>query len=74
MAWSVAAASRQAGTPLAGISAADARDLPMADDSADAVLLLGPLYHLTSSTAILVVTPRTSPPPTSTAQKNWLKR
>ncbi len=43
-----AAASRQAGTPLASISAGDARELPMADDSADAVLLLGPLYHLTS--------------------------
>jgi ubiquinone/menaquinone biosynthesis C-methylase UbiE len=43
-----AAASRQAGTPLASISAADARDLPIADDSTDAVLLLGPLYHLTS--------------------------
>jgi hypothetical protein len=32
-----AAASRQAGTALAGIRAADARDLPMADGSADAV-------------------------------------
>src|SRR5688500_13526762 len=26
----------------------DARDLPDADDSCDAVLLLGPLYHLTA--------------------------
>jgi SAM-dependent methyltransferase len=43
-----AAAARQAGTRLASISAADARELPMADGSADAVLLLGPLYHLTS--------------------------
>ena len=43
-----AAASRRAGTPLASISAGDARELPLADDSADAVLLLGPLYHLTS--------------------------
>ena len=43
-----AAAARQAGTPLASISAGDARDLPVADDSADTVLLLGPLYHLTS--------------------------
>ncbi|HXB49042.1 MAG TPA: class I SAM-dependent methyltransferase [Streptosporangiaceae bacterium] len=43
-----AAASRQAGIPLAGISAGDARDLPASDHSADAVLLLGPLYHLTS--------------------------
>ena len=43
-----AAASRQAGTPLAAISAGDARELPVADGSAGAVLLLGPLYHLTS--------------------------
>ena len=43
-----AAAAREAGTPLAGVLAADARDLPIADASADAVLLLGPLYHLTS--------------------------
>jgi SAM-dependent methyltransferase len=44
-----AAASRNAGTPLASVSLGDARELPAADDSADAVLLLGPLYHLTSS-------------------------
>jgi SAM-dependent methyltransferase len=43
-----AAASRNADTPLASVSLGDARDLPAADDSADAVLLLGPLYHLTS--------------------------
>jgi SAM-dependent methyltransferase len=43
-----AAASRTTGSALAGISAGDARDLPAADSSADAVLLLGPLYHLTS--------------------------
>ena len=43
-----AAASLRSRTPLAGISAGDARDLPIADGSADAVLLLGPLYHLTS--------------------------
>jgi ubiquinone/menaquinone biosynthesis C-methylase UbiE len=43
-----AAASGKAGKALAGISAGDARDLPAADGSADAVLLLGPLYHLTS--------------------------
>jgi 2-polyprenyl-3-methyl-5-hydroxy-6-metoxy-1,4-benzoquinol methylase len=42
-----AAASRDAGTPLAGISAGDARDLQVAGNSVDAVLLLGPLYHLT---------------------------
>jgi ubiquinone/menaquinone biosynthesis C-methylase UbiE len=32
---------------LAGISEGDARHLPFADESADVVLLLGPLYHLT---------------------------
>ena len=42
-----AAASRQAG-PAGRHLAGDARDLPIADGSADAVLLLGPLYHLTS--------------------------
>jgi SAM-dependent methyltransferase len=43
-----AAASRDAGTALAGISVGDARDLRPAGDGFDAVLLLGPLYHLTS--------------------------
>jgi|SRR5450756_157483 len=42
------AASRDAGTPLASASLGDARNLPAAGGSADAVLLLGPLYHLTS--------------------------
>jgi ubiquinone/menaquinone biosynthesis C-methylase UbiE len=32
---------------LAGISEGDARHLPFADESADVVMLLGPLYHLT---------------------------
>jgi ubiquinone/menaquinone biosynthesis C-methylase UbiE len=32
--------------PLAGCEVADARELPQPDDSADMVLLLGPLYHL----------------------------
>lgn len=32
--------------PLAGIAKGDARELPCEDASADAVLLLGPLYHL----------------------------
>ena len=31
---------------LAGAEVGDARNLPLPDDSADAVLLLGPLYHL----------------------------
>jgi SAM-dependent methyltransferase len=43
-----AAASRDAGTPLASVSAGDARDLGAFGDGFDAVLLLGPLYHLTS--------------------------
>ena len=33
--------------PLASAGPGDARDLPFPDGSADAVLLLGPLYHLT---------------------------
>jgi ubiquinone/menaquinone biosynthesis C-methylase UbiE len=33
--------------PLAGVAPGDARELPCEDASADAVLLLGPLYHLT---------------------------
>jgi SAM-dependent methyltransferase len=43
-----AAASRDSEAPLAGVSVGDARELRAADGSADAVLLLGPLYHLTS--------------------------
>lgn len=43
-----AAAARDAGTPLASATAGDARNLRAAGASADAVLLLGPLYHLTS--------------------------
>ena len=43
-----AAASRDAQAPLASVSLGDARDLQAADGSVDAVLLLGPLYHLTS--------------------------
>jgi len=43
-----AAAARDAGTPLASASVGDARNLRAAGRSADAVLLLGPLYHLTS--------------------------
>jgi SAM-dependent methyltransferase len=41
-------AAREAGVPLAA-EVGDARSLPAADDSADAVLLFGPLYHLTDS-------------------------
>jgi ubiquinone/menaquinone biosynthesis C-methylase UbiE len=36
-------------TPLASLSVADARRLPQADGSAAAVLVMGPLYHLTSA-------------------------
>jgi SAM-dependent methyltransferase len=35
--------------PLASLSIADARRLPQADGSAAAVLVMGPLYHLTSA-------------------------
>lgn len=42
-----AAASRHAPSPLASIMRADARRLPLQSGSCDAVLLLGPLYHLT---------------------------
>ena len=41
-----AASARQAGSSLASAEIGDARRLPFADQSADAVLLLGPLYHL----------------------------
>ncbi|MFC4066265.1 class I SAM-dependent methyltransferase [Actinoplanes subglobosus] len=41
------AASRAASAPLAGTAVGDARALDADDASADAVLLLGPLYHLT---------------------------
>jgi ubiquinone/menaquinone biosynthesis C-methylase UbiE len=41
-----AASEKQAGHPLASAEAGDARHLPYADATADAVLLLGPLYHL----------------------------
>jgi SAM-dependent methyltransferase len=39
-------ARAHAGPPLAGVTLGDARHLHEADASADAVLLLGPLYHL----------------------------
>ncbi len=40
------AASERAGVALAGAEVGDARALRLPDTSADAVLLLGPLYHL----------------------------
>ena len=40
------ASARQPDAPLAGAEAGDARALPVDDRSIDAVLLLGPLYHL----------------------------
>lgn len=42
-----AASDAQPSHPLASVTVGDARDLAFADGSADAVLLLGPLYHLT---------------------------
>lgn len=41
------ASSRQPEHPLAGAIVGDARRIAQPDDSADAVLMLGPLYHLT---------------------------
>ena len=41
-----AASAEQASTPLASAEVGDARRLNASDGSADAVLLLGPLYHL----------------------------
>lgn len=44
-----AEASAAAVRPLASVTLGDARALPFPDASADAVLLLGPLYHLTEA-------------------------
>lgn len=41
-----AASLRQPQMPIASLRVGDARRLPFADNSADAVLMLGPLYHL----------------------------
>jgi ubiquinone/menaquinone biosynthesis C-methylase UbiE len=43
------ASEDQAGAPLASIAIGDARELPYDDESADVVLMLGPLYHLTEA-------------------------
>ncbi len=43
-----AASAHQPGASLADARVGDARRLPFDDQSADAVLLLGPLYHLTN--------------------------
>jgi SAM-dependent methyltransferase len=44
-----AAAGAQPDAPLASAVVGDARELPVEDRSADVVLLLGPLYHLTDA-------------------------
>jgi ubiquinone/menaquinone biosynthesis C-methylase UbiE len=41
------ASRAQPGRPVAGFTLGDARSLARSDESTDAVLLLGPLYHLT---------------------------
>jgi ubiquinone/menaquinone biosynthesis C-methylase UbiE len=41
------ASARQPEAPLASAEVGDARALPWADETADAVVLFGPLYHLT---------------------------
>lgn len=43
----LAASAAQPAHPVASAIVGDARELPFEDGSADAVLLLGPLYHLT---------------------------
>jgi SAM-dependent methyltransferase len=43
------AASAGQAAPLASAAVGDARDLPFDDASADVVLMLGPLYHLTEA-------------------------
>jgi len=43
----IATSGQQPEAPLASAAVADARSLPWSDEYADAVLLLGPLYHLT---------------------------
>jgi ubiquinone/menaquinone biosynthesis C-methylase UbiE len=44
----IAASGRQLEAPLASVRVGDARSLPWNDKTVDAVLLLGPLYHLTA--------------------------
>jgi SAM-dependent methyltransferase len=44
-----AASAAQPDAPLASVAVGDARELPFAGESADAVLMLGPLYHLTDA-------------------------
>jgi ubiquinone/menaquinone biosynthesis C-methylase UbiE len=44
-----AASAQQPEAPLASAAHGDARELPFADASADVVLMLGPLYHLTAA-------------------------
>jgi SAM-dependent methyltransferase len=44
-----AASAAQPAAPLASVQQGDARDLPFAAAVADAVLMLGPLYHLTEA-------------------------
>ena len=43
------ASSKQPSHPVKSVETGDARRLAQADSSADAVLLMGPLYHLTNS-------------------------
>jgi SAM-dependent methyltransferase len=45
----LAASAAQREAPLASAVVGDARELPFADASADIVLMLGPLYHLTQA-------------------------
>jgi ubiquinone/menaquinone biosynthesis C-methylase UbiE len=45
------ARSAQSASPIASCSVADARELPLENGSAEVVLVMGPLYHLTNAAA-----------------------
>ena len=48
--YALDASEAQPDTPIASLTVGDARKLDLPDESVDAVLLLGPLYHLTDRT------------------------
>lgn len=49
------ASLNQPDSPLASVQAGDARHLPQANESADAVLLMGPMYHIVDRSDRLAV-------------------
>ncbi len=68
-----AASSQQHETPLASAEVGDARALPFDDETADAVLLLGPLYHLVKAEdrAKALAETRPRPAPRWCAPRGW---